>query len=124
MSGLFSEILSGLSGSDQQNAAPVKNALTDVLGLNNPNGISGLISQFSSNGLGQHVMSWIGTGQNTPITAEDVQNVLSNEQVQALIQKTGLPVEALMPLVAKLLPHTVDQATPDGQVPQGGTTNA
>jgi uncharacterized protein YidB (DUF937 family) len=124
MSGLFSEILSGLSGSDQQNAAPVKNALTDVLGLNNPNGISGLISQFSSNGLGQHVMSWIGTGQNTPITAEDVQNVLSNEQVQALIQKTGLPVEALMPLVAKLLPHTVDQATPDSQVPQGGTTNA
>jgi uncharacterized protein YidB (DUF937 family) len=124
MSGLFSEILSGLSGSDQQNAAPVKNALTDVLGLNNPNGISGLISQFSSNGLGQHVMSWIGTGQNTPITAEDVQNVLSNEQVQALIQKTGLPVEALMPLVAKLLPHTVDQATPDGQIPQGGTTNA
>jgi uncharacterized protein YidB (DUF937 family) len=124
MSGLFSEILSGLSGSDQQNAAPVKNALTDVLGLNNPNGISGLISQFSNNGLGQHVMSWIGNGQNTPITAEDVQGVLSNEQVQALIQKTGLPVEALMPLVAKLLPHTVDQATPDGQVPQGGTTNA
>jgi uncharacterized protein YidB (DUF937 family) len=124
MSGLFSEILSGLSGSEQQNADPVKNALTDVLGLNNPNGISGLLSQFSNNGLGQHVMSWIGNGQNTPITAEDVQSVLSNEQVQALIQKTGLPVEALMPLVAKLLPHTVDQATPDGQVPQGGTTNA
>jgi uncharacterized protein YidB (DUF937 family) len=124
MSGLFSQILSGLSGSEQENAGPVKNALTDVLGLNNPNGISGLVSQFSSNGLGQHVMSWIGNGQNTPITAEDVQSVLSNEQVQALIQKTGLPVEALMPLVAKLLPHTVDQATPEGQVPQGGTANA
>ena len=124
MSGLFSQLLSGLSGSEQENAAPVKNALTDVLGLNNPQGVSGLMSQFEGGGLGQHVMSWIGGGHNVPVTADDVQNVLSNDQVQALIQRTGLPIQALMPLVAKLLPHAVDEATPDGQPPADGTANA
>ena len=124
MSGFFGQLISSLTGSEQESAAPVKNALTDVLGLNNPAGLSGLLSQFSSSGLGQHAMSWIGSGENAPVTADDVQNALSNEQVQALIQKTGLPVEMLMPLVAKLLPHAVDQATPEGQVPPTGAVNA
>jgi uncharacterized protein YidB (DUF937 family) len=56
-------------------------------------------------------------------TSEEVQSVLSNEQVQSLIQRTGLPVQALMPLVAKLLPHAVDQATPEGKIPESGNVN-
>ena len=123
MSGFFSQILSSLTGSEQDNAAPVKNALGDVLGLNSQAGVSGLLSQFATSGLGQHVTSWIGTGSNLPITAEEVQQVLSNEQVQALAQRTGLPVQELMPLVAKLLPHTVDEATPQGQLPAAGGQN-
>ena len=54
---------------------------------------------------------------NLPITAEQVQQVLSNDQVQAMVQRTGLPVDALLPLVAKVLPHAVDQSTPGGSMP-------
>ena len=120
MSGFFSQILSSLTGAEQDNAAPVKNALGDVLGLNSQAGVSGLLSQFASSGFGQHITSWVGNGSNLPITAEEVQQALSNSQVQALVQRTGLPVQELMPLVAKLLPHTVDEATPQGQAPAAG----
>ncbi len=124
MSGLFSQLFTGLSGTERENAGPIKNVLTDVLGLNNPDRLTGLLSHFSNSGLGQHMLSWIGTGENAPVTANDVQNVLSNSQIQALIERTGLPVQALMPLVAKLLPHAVDQATPEGQLQQGRATDA
>ncbi len=124
MSGLFTQLFSSLSGADRENAAPVTDALHEVLGLNGANGISGLLGQFSNSGLSQHIQSWIGTGENAPISADDVNRVLSNEQVQALIQKTGLPIQELMPLVAKILPHAVDEATPGGQIPDSGTVNA
>jgi uncharacterized protein YidB (DUF937 family) len=119
MSGLFGQILQGLGlgGADHENAPAVHGALTDVLGLNSPNGVSDLLSRFGASGLGEHAQSWIGSGGNMPITAEQVQSVLSNDQVQGLIQRTGLPIAALMPLVAKILPHAVDQATPEGKVP-------
>ncbi len=120
MSGFFSQLLSSLTGSEQDNVAPVKNALGDVLGLNSQAGVNGLLSQFASSGFGQHITSWISNGSNLPITAEEVEQALSNAQVQALVQRTGLPVQELLPLVAKLLPHTVDEATPQGQAPAAG----
>jgi uncharacterized protein YidB (DUF937 family) len=122
MSGLLGRLLGALSGAEQENAAPVHGALQDTLGLNQPGGIAALVQQFAASGLGQHALSWVSSGQNIPITAEEVQQVLSNDQVQALVQRTGLPVQALMPLVAKILPHAVDHATPDGQVPEPGTS--
>lgn len=124
MSGILGRLLGALSGSEQGNAGAVHGALQDVLGLNQSGGLGGLLQQFQSNGFGQHMQSWVGNGQNLPITAEQVQQVLSNDQVQALLQRTGLPIQALMPLVAKILPHAVDQATPDGQLPGAGTTTA
>lgn len=124
MSGILGRLLGALSGSEQDNAGAVHGALQDVLGLNQSGGLGGLLQQFQNNGFGQHMQSWVGNGQNLPITAEEVQQVLSNDQVQALLQRTGLPIQALMPLVAKILPHAVDQATPDGQLPGAGTTTA
>lgn len=117
MSGLLGALLGQLTSTEQNHAQNVHGALQDILGLNQPGGLANLIGQFASSGLATQVQSWIGTGSNMPITAEHVQQVLSNEQVQALVQRTGLPVDALLPLVAKLLPHAVDQATPDGTAP-------
>ena len=114
MSGLLSGLLGMLTGADKANADSTHNALQDVLGLNQPGGIGSLIEQFSNGGMGQQVQSWVGNGSNLPITADQVQQILSNDQVKALIDRTGLNVDMLLPLVAKLLPHAVDQATPDG----------
>jgi uncharacterized protein YidB (DUF937 family) len=117
MSGILGFLVEQLTGAEKDNAEGVHGAIQDVLGLNQAGGVAGLLEQFAANGMAEHVQSWIGTGQNLPITAEQVQQILSNDQVQAMVQRTGLPVEALMPLVAKVLPHAVDQATPDGSVP-------
>ncbi len=121
MSGFLGQILASLGGGEhQQSGEAVHGALKDVLGLEQPSGIAGLIGQFAGNGFAEHAQSWISAGHNLPITAEQVQQVLSNQQVAALVARTGIPVDALMPLVAKILPHAVDHATPEGTVPDSG----
>jgi uncharacterized protein YidB (DUF937 family) len=117
MSGLLSGLLGMLTGADKANADSTHGALQDVLGLNQPGGVASLVEQFTGSGMGQHVQSWVGNGSNLPITADQVQQLLSNDQVKALVDRTGLSTDTLLPLVAKLLPHAVDQATPNGSVP-------
>lgn len=84
-----------------------------------PGGLSGLVQQFTSGGLGHIVSSWIGTGQNLPISPEQLQSVLGSNQLQAIASQAGLSPENASTGLASLLPQLVDKLTPDGQLPQG-----
>ncbi len=83
-------------------------------------GLSGLAEAFQQKGLGDIVSSWIGTGQNLPVSADQVQQVLGEEQVRTLAQKSGISTDAAGSQLADLLPGIVDKLTPGGQIPQGG----
>lgn len=87
---------------------------------NREGGISGLLQSFQQSGLGHIASSWIGTGENLPVSAEQVQQVFGNEQVQAFAQKAGIAPDAASSQLAELLPGIVDKLTPNGEVPQGG----
>ena len=82
-------------------------------------GISGLIQKFTSNGFGNIVSSWVGTGQNLPISPEQVQSSLGEEQVRAIAEKAGISPDAAKSGLAQILPQMVDRLTPNGEVPQG-----
>lgn len=82
-------------------------------------GISSLVQQFTANGLGHIVNSWISTGQNLPISPQQLQSVLGSEQVQAIATKAGISPEAAQSGLAQLLPQIIDHLTPNGSVPQG-----
>jgi uncharacterized protein YidB (DUF937 family) len=47
----------------------------------------------SSEGLGDVVSSWIGTGQNQPVTGEQIASVLGSVKVQQFAQKLGFSSE-------------------------------
>ena len=121
--GLLDSIVGQVSGS-LSNAGDGQGGLMEVvMGLiNNPDtgGIQGLINAFKEKGLGNLVGSWIGSGQNLPISAEQIQAVLGSEQVQAIAQKLGLSTAEISSGLATLLPQVIDKLTPDGQVPEGG----
>jgi uncharacterized protein YidB (DUF937 family) len=82
-------------------------------------GISGLVQQFTAQGLGHVVNSWISTGQNLPISGEQLQGVLGSARVQAIAAKAGVSPEAAKTGLAQMLPQLVDHLTPNGEVPQG-----
>jgi uncharacterized protein YidB (DUF937 family) len=66
------------------------------------------------------VQSWIGTGQNLPISPEQLQQVLGGDTVAGLARQLGLSPQDASQGLAGLLPQLVDQLTPQGQLPQNG----
>src|SRR5437588_5703218 len=87
---------------------------------NQPGGLSGLVQRFHEKGLGGLVSSWVGTGQNLPVAADQLEHVLGSERVRALAAQAGIPPEIASAHLAQLLPMIVDKLTPNGQLPATG----
>jgi len=85
---------------------------------NTPGGLSGLLQNFHEKGLGGLASSWVGTGQNLPISADQIQNVLGSDQVKQLAAKAGISPDIAGSALSQLLPTLVDRLTPNGQMPQ------
>ncbi|TAM83011.1 MAG: DUF937 domain-containing protein [Acidobacteria bacterium] len=83
-------------------------------------GLGGLVQAFQSKGLGDVVSSWVGTGQNLPISGEQIQSVLGSDTVQQLAAKAGVSPGAAQSALATVLPMVVDRLTPNGSVPEAG----
>lgn len=82
-------------------------------------GIAGLVEQFTSCGLGEIASSWVGTGQNLPISPEQLQSALGTAQIEAVASKTGISPEAASVELVQILPELIDRLTPNGEVPKG-----
>ncbi|HXY52491.1 MAG TPA: YidB family protein [Terriglobales bacterium] len=101
-----------LGGSSNPLAASVLQMIS-----NHPGGLPGLLQSFHDKGLGDIVSSWVGTGQNLPISAEQVQHVLGSDQIKALASKAGISPDIAGSSLAQFLPMLIDKLTPNGQVP-------
>ncbi len=107
-----------------------KNALGGLLGgsakmdpagmlsgmLSEAGGLSGMMAQFEKAGMGATFSSWVGTGTNEPITAEQMQAAVGAENLQALAGKVGMQVHTVLPLLAQFLPQVIDKLTPHGHI--------
>jgi uncharacterized protein YidB (DUF937 family) len=111
------EMSSMLSSSSNPMASSVIQMLN-----NQPGGLSGLLQQFHDKGLGGLVTSWVSTGQNLPISADQIQHVLGSEQVKELAAKAGISPEVASSHLAEFLPMLIDKLTPNGQVPQASSS--
>lgn len=85
---------------------------------NHPGGVAGLVQSFHEKGLGEIASSWVSTGQNLPISADQIQQVLGSEQVKQLAARAGISPDIAGSSLAQLLPTLVDKLTPNGQLPQ------
>jgi uncharacterized protein YidB (DUF937 family) len=84
--------------------------------LTQNDGVQGLMNKFSQGGHGGIFSSWVGMGENQPISPTQVQNTLGSEQVQALAAKFGVDPATASTLLAQFLPKVVDKLTPNGQI--------
>lgn len=114
-----------LQGGPQTAGNPMLNAVLGMLsnsgpGTVNPGGLGGLLSMFQKAGLGDVIQSWISTGQNLPIDADQLQQVLGNDTLGQLAKQMGLSPQDASGQLSEMLPQIVDALTPQGQAPQGG----
>ena len=112
---ILNTIQSALGGGDKKD-----DLMSSVMGLlGGQGGLQNLINQFNSKGLGDIIGSWIGTGQNKSISADQIQNVIGSEALSGIASKLGINVSDLSGQLSNLLPGVVDKLTPDGKVPEG-----
>lgn len=118
--GLLDSVVGALAGGQSGDGNPLLNAVMQL--INNPQtgGLSGLVRSFQQGGLGDVVNSWVSSGQNLPISAEQVQSVLGGGTLQNIAAQLGVSPEQASGSLAELLPQMVDKLTPNGQVPEGG----
>jgi len=101
----------------QLGAAVLPVVMSEVMGTGNQGGLSAIVAKLQQAGLGDQVRSWVGSGQNLPITADQLRQVLGNDTVRQLAAKYNIPVDQLSELLAHQLPLAVDHASPDGKLP-------
>jgi uncharacterized protein YidB (DUF937 family) len=70
------------------------------------------------------VASWVSTGQNLPISADQLLSALGRDNVQSASQKLGMPGATAAGGLAALLPALIDQLTPKGQTEQDSDLSA
>lgn len=121
--GLIDEVLA-LAGSTSAEQSQHTSALGAIMSyINSPQvgGLAGLQRMFQQGGLGNIMSSWIGSGQNLPVSASQLQDVLHGSALEQAAQQAGMGSSALTGLMSTLLPHLLDKLTPNGQVPDASS---
>jgi uncharacterized protein YidB (DUF937 family) len=117
--GLFDSILGAVSG--ESGGSGQANPLIGIVGglLAQSGGLEGLANRFAQTGQGSAFQSWVGMGENQPISSNQVQNVLGSEQVNAIATRMGVDPAMASTFLAEYLPKIVDKLTPAGKIDAG-----
>ena len=83
-------------------------------------GLGDLLAKFQQAGLGDAAASWVGTGQNLPVSGEQVEGALGSDLLSQIARQIGLPQGEVAGHLSQMLPQVVDRLTPNGQLPEGG----
>lgn len=119
--GLLDSVMGALGGAGGNGG---NNAMLDVvmqmLSNKGQSGeLAGLVQAFQQQGLGEQMNSWISTGQNLPISPEQIKAVLGGGQLSQIAGQLGMNESQAAGGLADLLPQVIDKLTPNGQLPQG-----
>jgi len=117
--GLFDEVVGGLLKqvlSSQDSQGGLLEVIMGLLKSSESGGLHGLAETFNEKGLGEVMSSWIGKGENLPISTEQIQHVLGSSQVQQIAEKLGVSPEEASSGLAEMLPQIVDKLTPQGSL--------
>jgi len=80
-------------------------------------GLGGLLNKLQQGGLGNAANSWVGSGQNQPVSPNQVGSALGPSIIKTLSQQTGLSEDELTQQLSQVLPGLVDKLTPNGRLP-------
>ena len=120
--GLFDKIIS-MVGDNVSGGTENKGLLQQAISLlENPEvgGLSGLIDKFRNGGLGDLASSWVGKGENLPVSGDQIRSVLGDDTIRGIAEKLGLSGGDAASSLAGLLPQVIDKLTPEGKIPEGG----
>ena len=116
--GLTGKIVESLDPGGEGNTN-LLNAVIGMLNNKEPGGLSALVQAFQQKGLGDVISSWISTGKNLPISADQLLHGIGEDKIREIAEKVGISSEAASEQLTELLPSLIDKLTPNGNIPEG-----
>lgn len=113
--GILDSVLGALGGQTGPGGGSLAQAAIGA--IQSHGGLNGLLDQLKKSGLGAQADSWVGTGANLPVNADQIRAALGSPQIQQLAAKFGISPDAFAGGLAQVLPGVVDHLTPNGRVP-------
>lgn len=98
------------------NSDAVGGVLDSLLGQGDKMDIGSLVSGFKEKGIGDVAESWLGDGENAPVSADQLKDVLGGEQVAEAAVKLGTDEGSLLSGLQDALPQLVDKASSGGSL--------
>ena len=80
-------------------------------------GLGGLLNKLQQGGLGNVTNSWVGSGQNQPVSPSQLGSALGPNIVKTISQMSGISEDELTKQLSQVLPGVVDKLTPNGRLP-------
>ena len=80
-------------------------------------GLGGLLKKLQQGGIGNAANSWVGSGQNQPVSPGHLGSALGPNIIKTLAQQSGLSEDELTKQLSQVLPGIVDKLTPNGRLP-------
>ena len=116
LDGLLGSLMGGMTGDGT--GGKQSPLVLMALQLLQQNGVlQGVLAKFQQAGYGAQANSWVSTGQNQPINADVLSQVLGHGQLGQIAQQLGMSHGDAAGGLASLLPQMIDKMTPQGQVP-------
>jgi len=112
---ILGSAMGGMHGGSGQQQSPMMQIVLQLLQQNG--GVGGMLDKFRQGGYANQADSWQGTGQNMPISADALQEVLGSGAIGQIAQQLGLSHGDAAGGLAQTLPQIIDKFTPQGQVP-------
>jgi uncharacterized protein YidB (DUF937 family) len=122
--GFLDDVVGKVKGAVGGSGGDYSALANEILGLlsggSEGGGLQGVIQSFKDKGLGEIMSSWIGTGQNLPVSADQLKTGLGADLIGRLAAKVGVSPDVATAKLTEILPGIIDKLTPEGNVPESG----
>jgi uncharacterized protein YidB (DUF937 family) len=109
-------VLGGLTGNNSQGGNSLLQIAFALLQQNG--GLDGVLNKFHQGGMAEQADSWVSTGQNMGISADQLQQIFGSSSIGNIASKLGMSEDQAGTAMSQVLPELINHLTPQGQVPE------
>ena len=109
-------LMSKVGSGGQTDLGAVQAALSSLIGQGDSLDIAGLVSGMQSGGLGEIAQSWLGDGDNSPISTDQIKNVIEENKLSQLASVTGTDENSILSGLQEVIPQMVDKSSKGGSL--------
>lgn len=83
--------------------------------------LGGIAEKLKAGGLGDKLESWMGDGENAPVSGEELTAALGDDKIGEMASKLGVEKEAAAESLSQAMPSLIDKMSSGGSLLEGLT---